>query len=134
MGRRYRSPVPARRAPAFFRYLLENGRGESRYAAGIYLQHRREPLGPLEGLAAGVRGLRYSAEAALSAGELWLGIRETDRVFGRRGRRHGFLCFRPLEAGSLSSASGSICRFGPVEAVAGNRSARRGGPDRRVEV
>ena len=55
MGRRHRAAVPPRRAEAVLRSVPENGRAESRHAAGVHLQHRRESLGSLEELAAGLR-------------------------------------------------------------------------------
>ena len=64
----------------FFDQYLKNGRAQGRHAAGLHLQHRREPLGPLEELAAGLRtGLRRAAEAALSGGGFRLGIRQAGR-------------------------------------------------------
>ena len=61
----------------FFDQYLKDGRAAGRHAAGVHLQHRREPLGPLADLAAGVRrGLRGAAEAALSHGGLRARLRE----------------------------------------------------------
>ncbi len=58
--------VPARRAEAVLRSVSEGRRAEGRHAAGVHLQHRREPLGPLPVVAARVRdGLRDGVEAAL---------------------------------------------------------------------
>ena len=63
--------VPPRRAEAVLRPVPEGRRAQGRHAAGVHLQHRREPLGPPEELAAGLReGLRRAAEAALSAGRI----------------------------------------------------------------
>src|SRR5580704_7379319 len=98
MERRYGYRVPPRRAEAFFRSVPENRRAESRNAAGIHLQHRRESLGSLKELAAGLRaGLCRSAEAALSKGQLWIGIRQADRY----GGRCRFLCVRSRQTSAV---------------------------------
>ncbi len=102
------------------RSVPENRCAQSRHAAGLHLQHRRESLGSPEELAAGLRTrLRRAAEAAVSGGGLRLGIRQARRLRSRRG----FLRLRSRQAGSVSSAPGSLRRFGPLEAVAGHRSA-----------
>ncbi len=46
VGRRHRAAVPPRRAEAVLRSVPEGRRAEGRHAAGVHLQHRREPLGP----------------------------------------------------------------------------------------
>ena len=53
---RHRARVPPRRAEAVLRPVPEGRRAESRDAAGVHLQHRREPLGPPDVLAARLRG------------------------------------------------------------------------------
>ena len=67
VGRRHRAAVPPRRAEAVLRPVPEGrARRKRRHAAGLHLQHRREPLGSLRALAAGVRDrLRGADEAAL---------------------------------------------------------------------
>ena len=54
VGRRHGPAVPARCVEAVFRSVPEDWRAESRYAARVHLQHRGEPLGPPEKLAAGL--------------------------------------------------------------------------------
>ena len=77
VGWRHRPAIPPRCAEAVLRSVPENRRAQGRHAAGLHLQHRRESLGSSEELAAGLRaGLRRAAEAAVSPGGLWLGIRE----------------------------------------------------------
>ena len=84
VGRRHRAAVPPRRAAAVLRPVSEARRAQGRHAAGVHLQHRREPLGPARRLAAGLRtGLRRADEAALSAGGLRPGLRQAG------GRRRG---------------------------------------------
>ena len=59
VARRHRAGVPARRAEAVLRSVSEGRRAEGVHAAGVHLQHRREPLGSLPVVAARVRvGLR----------------------------------------------------------------------------
>ena len=131
VGRRHRRAVPARRAEAVLRSIPEDRRAQSRHAARVHLQHRRESLGPPAQLAAGLRkGLRRAAEAALSAGRFRLGIRQA----GSSRRRCGFLRLRSRQARALSSAAGALRRFRPLENLAGHRSAHRGRPDRRADV
>ena len=65
----------------FFDQYLKTDAPKRRHAARVHLQHRRESLGSLEELAAGLRrGLRRAAEAALSGGGLRLGIRQAGRA------------------------------------------------------
>ena len=60
----------------FFDQYLKTGAPKAGHAAGVHLQHRRESLGSVEDLAAGLRaGLRGADEAALSPGRLRPGIR-----------------------------------------------------------
>ncbi len=70
---------------AVLRSIPENRCAEGRHAARVHLQHRRESLGSLEELAAGLRtGLRRAAEAAVSGGGLRLGIRQAGRLRSAR--------------------------------------------------
>ena len=64
-------------------------------------------------------GLRRTAETALSGGGFRPGIRQT----GGLRSCCGFLRLRSCEAGSVSSAPGPLRRLGPLEAMAGHRSA-----------
>ena len=54
VGGRHGAAIPPRRAQAVLRSVSERRRAQGRYAAGVHLQHRRESLGPLEILAAGL--------------------------------------------------------------------------------
>ena len=69
--RRHGAAVPARRAQAILRSVLEGRCAKSGDAAGLHLQHRRKPLGSAAEVAAGLRdGLCGNVEAALPCGEL----------------------------------------------------------------
>ena len=55
VGWRHCTAISARCTQAFLRSVSEGWRTQGEYAASVHLQHRREPLGPAEIVAAGLR-------------------------------------------------------------------------------
>ena len=108
--RRHGAAVPARRAQAVLRSVSEGRRAEGRHAAGVHLQHRREPLGSPEELAAGVReraAPTASKPLYLTAG-FGLSFTAPTAQSGRPRLRRVRL--RSGQAGAVSAASGPLRR------------------------
>ena len=125
MERRHRRAVPPRGASAVLRPVPQAGRAQGRPAGGgLHLQHRREPLGPVRPLAAGLRpGLRRADDRPLPPAELRAGVRPAG---GRRRRRQ--LRVRPGQAGALPAAAGVVRRQRALEVLAHHRPTQRGRP------
>ena len=72
VGRRHSTAISPRRTQAVLRPVPEGRRAQGRHAARVHVQHRREPLGSTQVVAARVRKrMRGQVEAALFQFHFW---------------------------------------------------------------